>query len=267
MALELTQGSRSSDQISRLESYLHVIHALMLRDMRTRFGGTLWGYSIVVLWPCIHIFMLIGIYTFQHIPVPIGNSAPLFFATGAVPVLIFQYISREVMKAVMLNRPLTYYPQVKLFDLILARVLVEIVTGFLGLIVVMSLLLALGVDPRPTDSFVAVTGYMAAILLGIGIGVINVAILGFFPGWLIGYALFNIVMYLASGIIFMPSFLPEKIYYWMKFNPALQIAEWMRSAYFPSAGLRIDYIYVIMFALTSLSLGLFFVKHVVSRQS
>ncbi len=36
------------------------------------------------------------------------------------------------MKAVLVNRPLTYYPQVKLFDLILARVLVEIVTGFLG---------------------------------------------------------------------------------------------------------------------------------------
>ncbi len=34
------------------------------------------------------------------------------------------------MKATTVNKPLTYYPQVKLFDLILARVLVEIVTGF-----------------------------------------------------------------------------------------------------------------------------------------
>ncbi len=38
----------------------------MLRDMRTRFGGTLWGYGIVVMWPCVHVFMLIAIYTFQH---------------------------------------------------------------------------------------------------------------------------------------------------------------------------------------------------------
>lgn len=267
MASGLTTGGRSDGALTPLESYLHVIHALMLRDMRTRFGGSLWGYGVVVLWPCVHIFLLIAIYTFQHIPVPIGNSSPLFFATGAVPVLIFQYISREVMKAVMMNRPLTYYPQVKLFDLILARVLVEIVTGFLGLIVVVSLLTALGVDPRPVHSFVAVTGYLAAILLGIGVGVINVAILGFFPGWLVGYALFNIVMYLASGIIFMPSFMPEKIYYWLKFNPALQLAEWIRSAYYPSAGLKIDYLYVVMFGMTCLSLGLLMVKHIISKQS
>ena len=239
----------------------------MLRDMRTRFGGTLWGYGIVVLWPCVHIFMLIGIYTLQHIPVPVGNSSPLFFATGAVPVLIFQYISREVMKAVLLNRPLTYYPQVKLFDLIFARVLVEIVTGFLGLLVIVSLLTALGVDPRPADSFMAMTGYLAAILLGIGVGVINVAIVGFFPGWIIGYMLFNIIMYVASGVMFMPNFLPDKIYYWMKFNPALQLTEWMRSAYYPSAGLNVDYLYVLMFAFTSLSLGLLIVKQIVSKRT
>ncbi len=62
------------------------------------------------------------------------------------------------MKATIVNKPLTYYPQVKLFDLILARVLVEIVTGFLGLLVVVSLLTALGVDPRPVNSFIAMDG-------------------------------------------------------------------------------------------------------------
>ncbi len=92
MAEQLTHGSRGGNPLSPLESYLHVLHALMLRDMRTRFGGTLWGYGVVVMWPCVHIFMLIGIYTFQHLPAPVGDSAPLFFATGAVPVLIFQYI-------------------------------------------------------------------------------------------------------------------------------------------------------------------------------
>lgn len=267
MATGVTTSVHGGERLGALESYLHVLHALMLRDMRTRFGGTLWGYGVVVLWPCVHIFMLIGIYTFQHIPAPVGNSAPLFFATGAVPVLIFQYISREVMKATIINKPLTYYPQVKLFDLILARVLVEIVTGFLGLIVVVSLLTALGTDARPADSFLAVTAYLAAIALGIGVGVVNVAIVGFFPGWLMGYALFNILMYVASGVMFMPSFLPDKIYYWMKFNPALQLAEWMRAAYYPSAGLKIDYLYVILWSLTCLTIGLLIVKHIVSKRN
>ena len=267
MAAGLTTTDRDSGRLGPLESYLHVLHALMLRDMRTRFGGSLWGYGVVVMWPCVHVFCLIGIYTVQHLPIPIGNNAPLFFATGAVPVLIFQYISREVMKATLVNRPLTYYPQVKLFDLILARVLVEIVTGFLGLLVVVSVLVAIGTDPRPAEPFVAVMAYLASILLGIGVGVVNVAIVGFFPGWLVGYALFCIVMYVASGIMFMPSFLPEKVYYWMKFNPALQLAEWIRLAYYPTVGLRIDYLYVVMFSMTCLVLGLLMLKHIVSKRS
>ncbi len=125
----------------------------------------------------------------------------------------------------------------------------------------------LGTDPRPVNSSIAVFAYLASILLGIGVGVVNVAIVGFFPGWLVGYALFNILMYVASGVMFMPSFLPEKIYYWMKYNPALQLADWMRSAYYPSAGLQVDYLYVIMFALTCMVMGLLILKHVISKRA
>ena len=247
------------------EAYLHVLHALILRDIRTRFGASLWGYGVVVLWPCVHVFALITIYTFQKIAAPLGGDRALFFASGAVPVLVFQYVSREVMKSVLMNRPLTYYPQVKLFDLIFSRVLVEIVTGFLALIVVMSVLTIIGVDPVPADPMTAVCGYAAAIMLGIGVGTINVAIIGFFPGWLIGYALFSILLYVSSGVIFLPSFLPERIYYWLKYNPALQVSEWVRSAYYPDAGLQVDHLYVVVFGLTCVSFGLLLVKHVVSK--
>ena len=250
---------------SPIESYLHVLHALMLRDMRTRFGASLWGYGIVVLWPCVHVFMLIAIYTFQKLAAPLGDNTPLFFATGAVPVLVFQYISREVMKAVIMNRPLTYYPQVKLFDVILARVLVEIVTGFLALLVVTSVLVIIGANPIPPNPLMAVCGYLAAIVLGIGVGTINVAIIGFFPGWIIGYALFSIILYLSSGVMFLPSYMPDKIYYWMKYNPAMQVAEWVRSAYYPYAGIQVDYFYVLTFGLTAATVGLFLVKHVVAK--
>lgn len=248
-----------------IESYLHVLHALILRDMRTRFGASIWGYGVIVLWPCVHVFMLIAIYTFQKLAAPLGDNRALFFASGAVPVLVFQYVSREVMKAVIANRPLTYYPQVKLFDVILARILVEIVTGFLALLVVVSVLVIIGSDPIPASPITAMCGYIAAIVLGIGIGTINVAIIGFFPGWMIGYALFSIILYVSSGVMFLPSYMPEKVYYWMKYNPAMQLAEWVRSAYYPYAGIQVDYLYVIMFGLTAASIGLLLVKHVVAK--
>lgn len=171
------------------------------------------------------------------------------------------------MKSVIMNRPLTYYPQVKLFDLIFSRILVEIVTGFIALMVVTAVLLAIGVNPIPNDPLTAVGGYLSAIVLGIGAGTINVAIIGFFPGWMIGYALFSILLYVSSGVMFLPSYMPDKVYYWMKYNPALQCAEWVRSAYYPSAEIHIDALYVIMFGLTATTIGLFLLKNVVSKLS
>ena len=252
---------------SRMEVYLHVLRALMLRDMRTRFGGSHLGYAVVVLWPVVHIFMLVAIYVFRKIPSPMSMSTILFIATGAVPCLVFQYISREVMKAVIMNRPLTYYPQVKLIDVLFARIIVEIVTGFLALILVFAVLYALGVDPIPLNPVLAMTGYIAAILLGIGIGTINVGIIAFFPGWLMGYALFSIILYITSGVMFLPSMLPDVIYQVLRYNPIVQIIEWVRLAYEPQVGVQVDYIYVLLWAFGSLTLGLLLERQVVRKMS
>lgn len=48
-----------------LDVYLRVLSALMLRDMRSRFGGNYWGYLIQVLWPCAHLAILVFVMTFR----------------------------------------------------------------------------------------------------------------------------------------------------------------------------------------------------------
>lgn len=249
----------------RADAFLHVIHALMLRDMRTRFGGSHWGYAITVLWPVAHIFILVIIMTFRGIPAPLGQSAILFIATGAVPFFQFQYLSRFVMQSVIANRPLTYYPQVKIFDVLISRILVEVCGGFMGLIVVLSILTAMGIDVFPPNYMEAMLAYVAALMFGIGFGAVNVGVVSFFPGWIMGFMLFSILMYMVSGVFFMPSMLPAEIYDILKYVPTVQIIEWMRSAYYPEAGLEVDKFYTIMFALSMLSVGLLFQRFWIAR--
>lgn len=252
---------------SRAEVYLQVLNALMLRDMRTRFGGSHIGYSVAVLWPVVHIFVLVSIFTFRGLPSPIGGSTALFIATGAVPCLVFQYISREVMKGYSTNKPLTYYPQVKIFDVILSRIIVEIVGGFLSLMVVLAVLTSFGIDPRPADTFTAISAYCASIFLGIGIGAINVGIVAFFPGWQLGYILFTVINYMFCGVVFMPSYMPADIYYYIRFNPVVQIVEWTRTAYDPSLSIEIDYLYIFLWILLSMTIGFMLERFVVRKMS
>ncbi len=49
------------------------------------------------------------------------------------------------------------------------------------MLVVCSILIAIGTNPVPAEPFTAMCGYLAAIILGVGIGTINVAVIGFFP--------------------------------------------------------------------------------------
>jgi capsular polysaccharide transport system permease protein len=261
----LPPASEKPTQRSGLEAYALVIHALMLRDMRTRFGGSHWGYAVVVMWPVAHIFLMVAIMVIRGIPSPMGNEPMLFIATGAVPLLVYQYISREVMKAVVMNRPLTYYPQVKIFDVMLARFIVEIIKSFTALIVVILILLALGIDPTPVDLPMAVAGYCMSILIGLGIGAINVAILSFFPGWMIGYVGFTILVYATSGVFFLPNVMPAEVYDAMKWNPMVQIIEWVRLGYNPAMGVTVDYAYVIFWGFGSLAVGLLLERTVVRR--
>lgn len=240
----------------RIDSYLRVLNALMLRDMRTRFAGSYWGYLVQVLWPVAHMFVVATAMTVRKVPAPFGDSTMVFAASGAIPALAFQYISREIMKGVLINKPLTYYPQVRMLDVIFSRVLVEICSSFMGVVVILCVLLSLGLDPVPTDIAMAIGGYVCAIMLGIGIGSINVAIVQVFPAWVIGYVLVSILLYLASGVFFLPNNVPEQLYSIMKWNPLLQIVEWVRLGYDPTLPITIDYVYLLLWVFGSLSVGL-----------
>jgi len=250
---------------SKFDAYSHVIRALILRDMRTRFGGSHWGYAVLVLWPVVHIFVMVGIMAFRGMSSPMGDSPLLFVSTGCVPALTFQYISREVMKAVIVNKPLLYYPQVKIFDVLLARLIVEIIKGFTGLLLVLAILASLGVNPIPEAPEVAIGAYCAAILLGVGFGAVNIGIVSFFPGWQIGYILVTISVYLTCGVFYMPHMLPDQLYEIMKWSPMVHIVEWMRLAYEPALGVDVDYLYVLLFGMSTLAFGLVLERTLVRR--
>ena len=164
-----------------------------------------------------------------------------------------------------MNKPLLYYPQVKIFDVMLARLIVEIVKGFTGLLIVICILAALGVDPIPAEPSTAIAAYCVAMLLGIGIGSINIGIVSFFPGWQLGYVIVTISVYLSCGIFYLPHLLPDQLYEIMKWNPMVDIVEWTRLAYEPNLGAEVNYMYVVLFGLSSLSLGLLSERTLVRR--
>ncbi|WP_204265481.1 hypothetical protein, partial [Enterobacter hormaechei] len=74
-------------------------------------------------------------------------------------------------------------------------------------------------------------------------------------------------LYLSSGVIFLPNFMPQQIYDILKWNPVVQVVEWVRTGYYPELAVQVDYAYTILWSLTALLLGLMLERFVVRKRT
>jgi capsular polysaccharide transport system permease protein len=234
-----------------------VLVALMLRDIKTRFGGSEWGFLIAIAWPLSHIVLLLLINAGAGRVAPYGDSAALWFATGIVPFMAFSYMSRFIMYGIVLNRPLLLFPRVKITDILFARALVEVLNAGCVVLILAVIFWAYGINFMPRNPAEACFALGASMLLGLGAGVINAIVAAAFPIWATGYSLFMILLWFTSGVFYVASALPEALRYPLSFNPIVHGVEWMRSAYYEGySGAFLDKAYLIWFALVLLAAGL-----------
>jgi len=242
---------------SAFQRQWQVFLAVILRNMRTRFFGHGLGYLVAVAWPVAHILLLLVIFTFTHRAAPVGESMVLFAATGAVPFQCFSYLARFMMMSMMSIKPLLSFPEVKLMDVILASALQETL-ACCGVMMVMVLLgWAFGIPIWPHDIGEAAGALGAAILLGIGFGVLNSVISMMFQLWNFVYVLLSIGMWASSGVAFVALAVPEPFRTYLCYNPTFHIVEWMRDAYYEGYGEHLlSREYLLGFGLATLVLGL-----------
>ena len=233
-----------------------IIVALMLRIIRTRFFGHGVGFIVSIAWPFAHVLLLLGINVALDRAAPHGDSMVLFFVTGLVPFLSFQYMSRFIMIAVLHNRPLLAFPTVKLMDLLLAAAILETLSSCVTILALAIFLSAIGVDFVPAQPAQAVWALVVSLMLGFGYGIFNALIVIALPYWMTGATLIYILLYMISGVFFVPEALPVSIRYYLAFNPILQVIEWMRSAYYDGYGQLLDKEYAVSYAVILIVSGL-----------
>ena len=240
-----------------LVSITQILRALMLRNIRTRFFGTGLGFLLALSWPLVHIGLLLAFTVLMGRLAPYGDNSAIFFATGLVPYMAYLYISRFMMVSVQHTRPLLAFPVVKILDLLFAGAILEVLSSCCSIIVLCIALTAFGVDIMPLDPAQAAFALCAALLLGLAFGVFNSLLMMAMPIWMTVSSLFNVFLYISSGIFFVPSSLPATLRYYLSFNPLLHIVEWMRSAYYDGYGAELlDKRYAVGFAVVLLFLGL-----------
>jgi len=211
-----------------------VISALTLRETRSRYGDSKLGFFWALFEPFAHIIVFIGIFSALSRAIPLGDSMGVFILTGIAPWLLYSKTVNDVMGGVKANKPLLGYPQVMPMDIILSRVILQAATLIIVMVFFFAVFSYLGSKIK-IDSFIQMCiPFGLLILLSIGIGLINAAIVPIYPSYKSIYSSFSRPLYFISGVFFTADFLAPEVYAAIDFNPLIHLIEWFRSGYYTS---------------------------------
>ncbi len=230
-----------------LRIQLRVIHALMFREMRTRFGRFHLGYLWALIEPIFWIAAFYGMFYLTGFGVPYGMDLPGFIVTGIIPFMLFRETQNQVLQSVNANKPLLYYPRVMPLDLVIGRTLLE----FSTLTVIFILLMGIGAYIRGElvveSVLYVICALLLANLLGASIGLFFSSVIKYVPAVERIIVVVMRPMFWISGIFFVVSDLPSTLREIILFNPVIHIVEFMRDAWYPTyTAIHIDLTYPIL---------------------
>lgn len=212
---------------------IEVLNALVLREMKTRFGAHQLGYLWALIEPSLWIGTFVGMFYALNRTAPNGMETVSFIATGLIPYMLFRETAGRAVSAVGGNKGLLFYPQIQPLDLVLARVVLECFT----LILVFACIIC-GASiwsetwPRVADWLQFVLGFVAAGALGGSLGLLLLGLSVFTPSIERLHGPVLRPLFWFSGIFFTANGLPAPVRDFMLYNPLLHIVEFVRSGWF-----------------------------------
>ncbi|SFR42907.1 ABC-type polysaccharide/polyol phosphate export permease [Yoonia tamlensis] len=211
-----------------------ILAALVMRDIRTRYGRNRLSFVWALLEPLAHVAVLAVVFwiTMRSDP-PLGDNFLLFYFTGVQPFLLFSKIGGQGAAAVSGGRGILQLSAITPVDLILSKAAVELfITGCVVIAFGMGLFVMTGqgLPVRPGYLFPALG---LSVCLGVGFAATNAMLREVSHA----FALFNIALlralYFTSGVFFLPSAMPENIRNTLLWNPLTHIGDMWRQAYYP----------------------------------
>lgn len=258
----MTTGAVASPSLRRsLATQLRVIHALLLREVITRFGRRNVGVLWLILEPMLFTVFVAGLWSAARLNH--GSSLPIvaFAVTGYTSVLMWRNTVGRCNAAVLQNMNLLFHRNVKVLDILISRVLLECGGAAASFLILTLMMLAAELMRLPEDPLKVVGGLLLLAWFSAGLGfVIGAAASMSELVDRIWHPLAYILLPL-SGAMFMVDWLPAQTQAYALALPMVHCLELLREGYFGSAvRTHYDLGYVVTFNLVLTLAGLVLVR-------
>ncbi|WP_245298775.1 ABC transporter permease [Pseudotabrizicola sediminis] len=237
------------------------VSALMLREMSTRYGRSPGGYSWALLEPVGAIIVMAVGFGLMFSGPPLGSDFLLFYATGYMPFSLYQSVANTTARSLSFSRPLLMYPAVTWMDALLARFILNALTGVLVTIIIFWGILAVSDTTTILDLPTIALAMGLSALLGLGLGTMNCYLGARIEVWDIAWSILSRPLFIVSGVFFIYEGVPAAAQEVLYYLPWMHISGLTRAGFYPTY--RPEYVsvlYVLLWSLLPLCFGLLLLR-------
>ena len=251
-----------------LEIQFRVIHALMMREIITRYGRQNIGFLWLFAEPMMMTLMIVFLWGSIRADRVSSLNIYAFMITGWPMMMMWRHAASKAMSAISANQALLYHKNVKVLDTIITRVLLEIAGATGAQILMMGLLIYLGLIPFPYDTFYMLCAWFLMAIFGFGLGLIVCSLAQKYEMFSKFWGMFNFILMPLSGAFMFVSALPPNIQKYALYIPMMHGTEMFRHGYFGNSVVTMENVpYLIFWDLVLLLFGLSAVRNFASRMN
>ena len=255
-ANDLTQSAHSPFWRG-LDIQRRVVGALLMREIITRYGRHNIGFLWLLLEPIIFSVGVVILWNLMHRVHGFRVEVTPFIVTGYASLLLWRNCSSRGIKAVEPNRSLLHHRAVKIQDIFIARMTLEVAGVSAAFILLVSTMVGLDLMSVPRDMAWLVAGWLFMAWFSVGLG----TILGCLSDYTdivdriwhpTGYFLLAV-----SGNFFMVDWLPSGLQRAVMWVPMVHPVEMMRAGYWGYSArfhFDVDYILLVCLGMTLVAL-------------
>lgn len=243
-----------------------VIHALMLRELTTRFGRENIGFLWIMVEPLLFAGLVGLVWRVMKGPIEFGVDIVAFVVTGYIPLVLFRSVISRSISSFTANSGLMYHRQIKILDILGVRFLVELIGHMMAYLVIGLFLGLLGLFPTPYDFGLLILGgaYYALFSFSIALIVAPLSEMSEVLEKLTPVTLYIMIPF--SGAFSLVSVLSDGAAAVVLYSPAVHGMEMMRYGVFgPTIDPHYDFFYPLAVCLPCIVVGLLLCRVVRKR--
>ena len=211
-----------------------VVHALLMREVLTRYGRHNIGFLWLFVEPMLFTLGVTALWTLAkqvH-----GSNLPIaaFALTGYSSVLLWRNMPARTIGAIEPNLSLMYHRNVKVMDIFLARLILETAGATISFVVLSIIFIAMGLIAPPEDVLTVTVGWFMLAWFGFSLAVFLGALSEEYE---LVEKLWHPSAYLLfplSGAAFLVDALPPAAQQSILYLPMVNGVEYVREGYFGS---------------------------------